>query len=184
MEAGSARNRTASRRRAVPAPTPLRGRVFRCLFLHHQTAGRRRASRLAFVIGGRGKPRPYKGAGHVWWPCRGAPVCAPVRESSMYAAGRHIGRPLQGCKVDLYFGGVAIISFVQRAGHAPPQQRYQTIPAHKKGASPGAPACLYCYFIEYKYAYPGSGPAGPVREGGMESRGSGGPVQGPPILWP
>ena len=40
------------------------------------------------------------------------------------------------------------------------------------------------YFYEYKYAYPGSGPAGPVREGGMESRGSGGPVQGPPILWP
>jgi len=37
---------------------------------------------------------------------------------------------------------------------------------------------------EYFYAYPGSGPAGPVREGGMESRGSGGPVQGPPILWP
>ena len=53
MEAGSARNRTASRRRAVPAPTPLRGRVFRCLFLHHQTAGRRRASRLACVIGER-----------------------------------------------------------------------------------------------------------------------------------
>ena len=41
-----------------------------------------------------------------------------------------------------------------------------------------------CFFYEYKYAYPGSGPAGPVREGGMESRGSGGPVQGPPILWP
>jgi len=40
------------------------------------------------------------------------------------------------------------------------------------------------YFNEYKYAYSGSGPAGPVREGGMESRGSGGPVQGPPILWP
>ena len=73
-----------------------------------------------------------------------------------------------------------------------------------------------CSFYEYKYAYPGSGPAGPVREGGMVegalahrgvrtarrapatpkpkaglvpdlgrlSRGSGGPVQGPPILWP
>jgi len=41
-----------------------------------------------------------------------------------------------------------------------------------------------CSFYENKYAYPGSGPAGPVREGGMESRGSGGPVQGPPILWP
>jgi len=39
-------------------------------------------------------------------------------------------------------------------------------------------------YYENKYAYPGSGPAGPVREGGMESRGSGGPVQGPPILWP
>ena len=56
----------------------------------------------------------------------------------------------------------------------------------------------YSYFYEYKYAYPGSGPAGPVREGGMESRGhlrwanvpvqqrpeGRGPVQGPPILWP
>ena len=41
-------------------------------------------------------PRPYNGTGHVWWPCRGAPVCAPVHESGMCAAGRHIGRPLQG----------------------------------------------------------------------------------------
>jgi len=40
------------------------------------------------------------------------------------------------------------------------------------------------FFYENKYAYPGSGPAGPVREGGREWRGSGGPVQGPPILSP
>ena len=29
---------------------------------------------------------------------------------------------LQGCKVDLYFGGVANIDSAQRAGHAPPLQ--------------------------------------------------------------
>ena len=36
-------------------------------------------------------------------PCRGAPVCAPVHESSMYAAGRHIGRPLQGLQTYFVF---------------------------------------------------------------------------------
>ena len=47
--------------------------------------------------------------------------------------------PYRGSIAVLYFGGVASIDCVQRAGHAPPLQRYQT---HKRGASPGAPTCL------------------------------------------
>ena len=65
---------------------PLRGVRAPTFGLAEQTAGRRKASRLACVIGWAKARRP----------CRGAPVCAPVDESSMCAAGRHIGRPLQG----------------------------------------------------------------------------------------
>ena len=75
-------------------------------------------------------------------PCRGAPVCAPVHESDMLQRADTWVGPYRGSKVVWCFGGVAIVRFVQRAGHAPPLHRYQTIPAHKKGASPGAPTCL------------------------------------------
>ena len=79
--AASGRNRAASRGGA-----PVFG-------LAVKTAARRRASRLACVI----DERTHANL------CRGAPVCAPVHESSMYAAGRHIGRPLQGLQTYFVF---------------------------------------------------------------------------------
>ena len=118
--------------RAVPAAGPLRGRAFRCLFLQHQTAGRRRASRLAFVIG-RGNHGGLVGAHLCVRPW--AKAACPQR------ADTSVG-PYRGCNVDLYFGGVANVSFVQRSRQASTLRRYQTIPAHKKGASHGAPTCL------------------------------------------
>jgi len=118
--------------RPVAAAEPLRGRAFRCLFLHHQTAGRRRASRLAFVIDERAHAGPV-----------GAHLCVrPWTEAAgVQRADTSVG-PYRGSKGVLCFDGVAYVDCVQRAGHAPPLQRYQTIPAHKKGASHGAPACL------------------------------------------
>ena len=35
--------------------------------------------------------------------------------------------PYRGCKRILYFDGVAIVSFVQRAGHAPPLQNERSV---------------------------------------------------------
>ena len=78
----------------------------------------------------------------------------------MRTAGRHIGRPLQG-EAMLIFILMGLRLFHSCSGRGMPR------PYKTKGASHGAPTCLYCYFHEYKYAYPGSGPAGPVREGGM-----------------
>ena len=126
-------------------------------------------------------PAPTKRA---WLRCRGAPVCAPVHESGMLQRADTSVGPYRGGKGVWYFGGVASVGFVQRAGHAPPLQSNHADPYTRKERHM-ALRLVYCSsFYEYKYAYPGSGPAGPVREGGMESRGSGGPVQGPPILWP
>ena len=39
-------------------------------------------------------------------------------------------------------------------------------------------------FYEYKYAYPGSGPAGPGGEGVMGSKGAGGTSPFPLVPWP
>jgi len=125
--------------RADTSVGPYRGTKLICILF---------GLRMCVACSGRGMPRPYNGmilcfggvaiVGFVQrsrqastlqrcrtcrLPCRGAPVCAPVDESGMYAAGRHIGRPLQGCKVDLYFVWVANVCCVRRAGHAPPLQR-------------------------------------------------------------
>ena len=61
----------------------------------------------------------------VWTPFGSAADCLSWwgYDCWLHAAGRHIGRPLQGYKVDLYFDGVAIVGFVQRAWHASPLQR-------------------------------------------------------------
>ena len=56
-------------------------------------------------------------------PCRGAPVCAPVRGSNMLQRADTSVGPYRGSIVVLNFDGVANVRFVQRAGHAPPLQR-------------------------------------------------------------
>jgi len=126
-------------------------------------------------------PAPTKRA---WLRCRGAPVCAPVHESGMLQRADTSVGPYRGGKGVLCFGGVASVRFVQRAGHAPPLQNNHADPHTRKERHMALRLVYICYFYAHISAYPGSGPAGPVREGGMESRGSGGPVQGPPILWP
>jgi len=43
------------------------------------------------------------------------------------SSGRGKPRPYRGSIVVLYFGGVAIVRFVQRAGHAPPLQNERSV---------------------------------------------------------
>ena len=100
------------------------------------------------------RPRPYKGTGHVCWPCRGAPVCAPVQGSGLGAAGRHIGRPLQGRQRRFIFwwGCECLLRAAVEASLDPtklPDKFFIYVgnglarsAAHKKGASLGAPTCL------------------------------------------
>jgi len=131
-----------------------------------------------FVVpSGRGKPRPYKGTRQIG-DLVGAHLCVRpfTKAACVQRADTSVG-PYRGNKVVLYFGGVASVGCAQRAGHAPPLQK-------RKERHMALRLVYISYFYAQNYAYSGSGPAGPVREGGMESRGSGGPVQGPPILWP
>ena len=88
-------------------------------------------------------------------PCRGAPVCAPVRESGMYAPGRHIGRPLQGLQTYFMFWWGCDCSVRAAGGACPAPTKAPDMSAiyvgnglarsaaRTKGASPGAPACLF-----------------------------------------
>ena len=112
--AGSARSRTASRRRA-----------FRCLFLHHQTAGRRRASRLAFVIDERAHAGPV------------------VHESGRCAAGGAGPAPT----TEWFCILMGLRMWIVCSGRGKPRpyvgNGLARSAAHKKGASHGAPTCLY-----------------------------------------
>ena len=118
--------------RPVAATGPLRGGGEPVFSLAVKTAGRRRASRLACVIGEQTHANLV-----------GAHLCVRPFTKAAYAqrADTSVG-PYRGSGVVLSFDGVASVDCVQRAGPAPPLQRYQTIPALKQGASPGAPACL------------------------------------------
>ena len=104
-----------------PGPTPA---VSECTGTNvHREAG----PRLACMIGGRGKPRPYKDAGQSGGLV-GAHLCVrPCTEvACVQRADTSVG-PYRGSNVDLYFDGVAIVWFAQRAGHAPPLQNERSV---------------------------------------------------------
>ena len=62
--------------------------------------------------------------------------------------------PYRGYKRILCFGGVANVRFAQRSRQASTLRRYQTISAHKKGASHGAPTCLYMFLLRIQICVP------------------------------